>query len=84
MTIIIFLYAYLAFLLVIFVLSLFAVYHILRFGQQNIITLVMTFLYIAVAAIIIVLTISVITTIDWTEPVLSSRSFSSSPSFDRF
>ena len=69
MTIILLFYAYVAFLVLFTLLSLFAVYHILHFGEQNMTTLIMTFLYISVSVIILYFTAAHVMSIDWSAPI---------------
>jgi hypothetical protein len=69
MTIILFFYIYLVFLVLFAFMSVIALYHILRFGEQNMVTLVMTFLYIGVTVVVLFLTIAQVTPIDWSTPI---------------
>lgn len=61
----IFLYLYYAFLFLCAVYSLVAIYHLLRFGFKNFVTLTSVLVYISFALIIIYFSFTFIGTVDW-------------------
>lgn len=69
MTVAIFLIPAALFLFLFGFFSLVALYHMLRFGEKNFLTFIVTFLYIAVSAIILFAAWLSLQTIDWTVPL---------------
>ena len=61
----IFLIPYAVILIIYFVFSFFSLYHMFRFGVTNFTTFFMSFIYIAVSAIIIFVSYNFIAGIDW-------------------
>ncbi len=57
------------FLLLFAFFSFVALYHMVRFGEKNFLTFVITFLYIAVSAIILFIAWMALQTIDWSAPL---------------
>lgn len=61
----IFLYIYLAFLLLWFIFCLVAIFHMLKFGFKNFTTFFTTFVFISIAIIMLITSYSYIVKIDW-------------------
>lgn len=64
-SLVIFLYIYYAFLVICASLSLAGVYHMLRYGFKNITTIVTTFIFLAMAFMILSVSFGFINSIDW-------------------
>ena len=62
----VFLYLYIAFLVIWFVLFLVAIYHMLKFGFKNFTTFFTTFLFIATSFAMLLVSFNYISQIDWT------------------
>jgi len=60
-----FLFFYLLFVFVWLIFSLVALYHIIRYGQINFVSFIVTFIYLAVAAVILNLSYQYLSQIDW-------------------
>ena len=65
----VFLYIYLAFLVVWAVFFIIAIYHMLRFGFRNSATVMITLLFITVALVLTATSLYFINGIDWSETV---------------
>jgi len=61
----IFLYLYIAFLVVWFFLSLSAIYHMLKFGFKNLVTFLSTFIFIIISILILASSYYYISEIGW-------------------
>ncbi|MDD4901415.1 MAG: hypothetical protein PHS62_04955 [Patescibacteria group bacterium] len=71
LTIIIFLYAYLLFVLVWLVFSLIALYHIIKYGQISFTSSIATFSYLAVSALILYVSYQYLSQIDWSVALIT-------------
>ena len=63
------LYIYLGFLVVWFAFFMVALYHMFKFGFKNLMTLIMTFIFAAVAVLMLMATSAFISQIDWSAQV---------------
>ena len=70
MTLALLLIPYILFLAIWTAFSLFAIYHLVKFGVQNFTTFLATFLYIAASTLILSVSLTTIMRIDWTTPLL--------------
>jgi hypothetical protein len=75
-----FLYIYYAFLAIWAVLFLVGIYHLLRFGFKNFTTLVMTFLFITIAALMLWSSFGFIQQVDWNTEITTFSGISNNPS----
>ena len=72
-----FLYIYYAFLIVWALLFLSVIYHMLKFGLKSFMTFMMTFLFIAIAILLLNVSYIYISQIDWNNTITIWGNFSS-------
>ena len=80
----IFYYLYLVILGIFVLYSLFNIYHLLRFGFLTITNILVIIIYLAAASWLVVFSLSVLMTIDWSRTLIDLSGFANWKSFFNF